>query len=90
VRACRGGGRRGHLGEPEGYYHHYPAMQQVRAWLTAAGFAIQEEAEGPWHQEGYAYHHVLARVEAHHRSLSQVAVGGVAGDRRDCQPVMTR
>jgi hypothetical protein len=66
-----GGGRRGHLGEPEGYYHHYPAMQQVRAWLTAAGFAIQEEAEGPWHQEGYAYHHVLARVEAHHRSLTR-------------------
>jgi hypothetical protein len=46
-------------------------MQQVRAWLTAAGFAIQEEAEGPWHQEGYAYHHVLARVEAHHRSLTR-------------------
>jgi hypothetical protein len=38
-------------------------MQQVRAWLAAAGFAIQE-AEGPWHQEGYAYHHVVARVEA--------------------------
>jgi SAM-dependent methyltransferase len=50
--------------EPDGYYHHYPAMQQVRAWLADAGFAIQEEAEGPWHEEGYAYHHVLARVEA--------------------------
>jgi SAM-dependent methyltransferase len=50
--------------EPDGYYHHYPAMQQVRAWLADAGFAIQEEAEGPWHQGGYAYHHVLARVAA--------------------------
>jgi SAM-dependent methyltransferase len=50
--------------EPDGYYHHYPAMQQVRAWLAAGGFAIQEQAEGPWHDEGYAYHHVLARVAA--------------------------
>jgi SAM-dependent methyltransferase len=50
--------------EPDGYYHHYPSMQQVRAWLAAAGFAIQEEAEGPWHEQGYAYHHVLARVAA--------------------------
>jgi SAM-dependent methyltransferase len=49
--------------EPDGYYHHYPTMQQVRAWLADAGFAIGEEAEGPWHEEGYAYHHVLARVE---------------------------
>jgi hypothetical protein len=35
-------------------------VQQVRAWLADAGFAIAEEAEGSWHQEGYAYHHVLA------------------------------
>jgi SAM-dependent methyltransferase len=48
-------------GEPDGYYHHYPSMRQVQVWLTDAGFAIQEEAEGPWHPEGYAYHHVLAR-----------------------------
>lgn len=27
-----------------------------------AGFVIEEEVEGPWHEEGYAYHHVLARV----------------------------
>jgi SAM-dependent methyltransferase len=51
-------------GEADGYYHHYPTMPQVRAWLAEAGFAIQEEAEGPWHQEGYAYHHVLARLAA--------------------------
>jgi hypothetical protein len=51
--------------EPEGaLYHHYPSMEQVRAWVAGAGFAVQEETEGPWHDEGYAYHHVLARVEA--------------------------
>jgi len=33
------------------YYHHYPSMQQVRAWLAEAWFAI-EEAQGPWHEEG--------------------------------------
>jgi SAM-dependent methyltransferase len=49
---------------PDGYYHHYPSMEQVRSWLAGAGFTIQEEAEGPWHDEGYAYHHVLARVKA--------------------------
>jgi len=49
---------------PDGYYHHYPSMRQVRAWLADAGFAIQQETEGPWHQGGYAYHHVLARVAA--------------------------
>jgi SAM-dependent methyltransferase len=50
--------------EPDGYYHHYPSMGQVRAWLAGAGFTIDEEAEGPWHEEGYAYHHVLARLAA--------------------------
>jgi SAM-dependent methyltransferase len=49
---------------PDGYYHHYPDIQQVRAWLADAGFTIDEDAEGPWHEEGYAYHHVLARVKA--------------------------
>jgi SAM-dependent methyltransferase len=48
--------------EPDGYYHHYPSMQQVRAWLGDAGFVIEQDLEGPWHEEGYAYHHVLARV----------------------------
>jgi SAM-dependent methyltransferase len=47
--------------EPDGYYHHHPTMQRVRAWITDAGFEIEEEEEGPWHEEGYAYHHVLAR-----------------------------
>jgi hypothetical protein len=37
---------------PDGYYHHYPAMPQVRTWLTAAGFAIQQEAEGPGTRRG--------------------------------------
>jgi SAM-dependent methyltransferase len=49
---------------PDGYYHHYPSMPQVRAWLADAGFAIQEETEGPWHDDGYAYHHLLARMAA--------------------------
>jgi SAM-dependent methyltransferase len=49
---------------PDGYYHHYPRMSQVRVWLAAAGFVVVEDAEGPWHQEGYAYHHVLARLAA--------------------------
>jgi hypothetical protein len=49
---------------PDGYYHHYPSVQQVRAWLAGGGFVIQEEAEGPWHQEGYAYHHLLTRMAA--------------------------
>jgi SAM-dependent methyltransferase len=49
--------------EPDDYYHYYPTMEQVRAWVSSAGFDIVEEAEGPWHEEGYAYHHVLARVE---------------------------
>ena len=38
-------------------------MGQVRTWLAGARFTIQEEAEGPWHEEGYAYHHMLASVE---------------------------
>jgi hypothetical protein len=45
---------------PDGYYHHYPNMPRVRSWLAGAGFTIDREAEGPWHREGYAYHHVLA------------------------------
>jgi hypothetical protein len=28
------------------------------------GFTLDEEAEGPWHEEGYAYHHVLAHLAA--------------------------
>jgi SAM-dependent methyltransferase len=49
---------------PDGYYHHYPNVPRVRAWLTDAGFAIEEEAEGPWHEGQYAYHHLLARLAA--------------------------
>jgi hypothetical protein len=36
-------------------------MEQVRAWVTGAGFAIEDDVEGPWYEEGYAYHHVLVR-----------------------------
>jgi cyclopropane fatty-acyl-phospholipid synthase-like methyltransferase len=51
------------LEPPDDYYHYYPSMEQVRAWLADVGFAIEEETEGPWHEDGYTYHHVLARVE---------------------------
>ena len=47
--------------EPDDYYHYYPRVARVRAWVTDAGFALVEDAEGPW-QDGYAYHHFLARV----------------------------
>lgn len=47
--------------EPDDYYHYYPDVTRVRAWVTDAGFAIVEDAEGPW-QDGYAYHHILARA----------------------------
>jgi SAM-dependent methyltransferase len=51
--------------EPDGYYHHYPGMDRVRAWLHGAGFTIEDELEGPWDRdEDFAYHHVLARVSA--------------------------
>jgi SAM-dependent methyltransferase len=46
----------------ESGYHHYPAMERVRRWLEEAGFVIEDEAREPWHDEGYAYHHVLSRV----------------------------
>jgi SAM-dependent methyltransferase len=46
--------------EPIGYYHHYPTLDRVRAWIAEAGFLIVDEAEGPWHDGDYAYHHVLA------------------------------
>jgi cyclopropane fatty-acyl-phospholipid synthase-like methyltransferase len=49
--------------QPDGYYHYYPTMDQVRAWVAGAGFAIEEEAEGPWQGKDYAYHHVLARAD---------------------------
>jgi 2-polyprenyl-3-methyl-5-hydroxy-6-metoxy-1,4-benzoquinol methylase len=36
-------------------YHFYPAIEQVRAWVAAADFAILEEAVGD------DYHHLLMR-----------------------------
>lgn len=45
----------------ESGYHHYPTMDRIRRWLGEAGFVIQADTEGPW-EDGYAYHHVLARV----------------------------
>jgi cyclopropane fatty-acyl-phospholipid synthase-like methyltransferase len=45
-----------------GYYHFYPSLEQVREWMTAAGFRIVDEIEGPWVDGEYAYQHVLART----------------------------
>jgi hypothetical protein len=45
-----------------GYYHYYPSLDQVGAWLGATGFANLEEVEGPWHDGDYAYHHILGRT----------------------------
>ena len=46
--------------DPDDYYHYYPGIEQVRTWIVDAGFALEDDAEGPW-DEGYAYYHVLAR-----------------------------
>jgi SAM-dependent methyltransferase len=45
-----------------GYYHYYPGLEQVRVWLTASGFDVVDEREGPWHDDEYAYHHLLAQT----------------------------
>lgn len=50
--------------DPDDYYHYYPSLERVRAWVAAAGFVIEDDAEGPWHEDGYAYHHVLAHRAA--------------------------
>jgi ubiquinone/menaquinone biosynthesis C-methylase UbiE len=71
LRANREARRKGHpvvdgeamWDEPDGYYHYHPSMDRVRAWLTAAGFRIEEDTEGPWEDGEYAYHHVRARLE---------------------------
>jgi hypothetical protein len=38
--------------EPDGYYHHYPSVRQVRAWLGGAGFAVEEAAGAPGTRRG--------------------------------------
>ena len=39
----------------EGFYHYYPALEQVRAWVSQASFSVIEEGEGD------DYQHFLAR-----------------------------
>lgn len=39
----------------DGAYHYYPAMEQVRIWVEAAGFDIVDETEGD------GYDHLLIR-----------------------------
>ena len=42
-------------------YHYYPPMGRVRVWLAEAGFAVDEDLEGPSDPiDDFAYHHVLA------------------------------
>jgi SAM-dependent methyltransferase len=31
-------------------YHYYPPLEQVRAWLGQAGFAVEEEGTGHWYE----------------------------------------
>jgi cyclopropane fatty-acyl-phospholipid synthase-like methyltransferase len=45
-----------------GYYHYYPGLERVRAWLGAAGFGVIDEQEGPWDDDEYAYHHLIAQT----------------------------
>jgi SAM-dependent methyltransferase len=45
-------------------YHHYPRMDQVRAWLGDAGFTIEADHEDPWDEERFTYRHILARRRA--------------------------
>jgi hypothetical protein len=37
-------------------YHYYPARQQARGWLRAAGFRIRDE-----HEADYYWHFLLER-----------------------------
>ena len=39
----------------EGPYHYYPALEQVRRWLSQVPFTVVEEGEGD------DYHHFLVR-----------------------------
>ncbi len=47
-----------------GYYHFYPSLDRVRGWLADAGFRVERELEGPWEEDEYAYHHILAGTTA--------------------------
>lgn len=39
----------------EGYYHYYPALDQVRIWVSQTSFSVIEEGEGD------DYHHFLVQ-----------------------------
>lgn len=42
----------------EGYYHYYPALEQVRRWVSQMSFSAIEEGEG----DGYQ-HFLVQRAE---------------------------
>ena len=50
------------VGDETGGYHFYPAREQVRRWLTKAGFPLVDE-DDEW-LDGYGYHHLLVRAPA--------------------------
>jgi cyclopropane fatty-acyl-phospholipid synthase-like methyltransferase len=40
-------------------YHHYPALPQVREWLTGAGLDVLDEAHSEGDHPSYSYQHFL-------------------------------
>lgn len=44
-----------------GHCHHYPSLEQVRAWLGDAGFAFGRRAREPWQDGEYAYRPTCSR-----------------------------
>lgn len=48
--------------EPDWYYHFYPEVDRVRAWLRDAAFEIVDDDEGSWVDDAYAYHHLISRA----------------------------
>jgi cyclopropane fatty-acyl-phospholipid synthase-like methyltransferase len=52
-------------GVQEGYYHYYPAIPQVKEWITQAGFNLVEEGEG----DGY-HHFVVQKTPSIHQRNS--------------------
>jgi hypothetical protein len=45
-----------------GYCHHHPSLEQVRAWLGDAGFALVDELANRGRTASTRPHHVLARA----------------------------
>jgi SAM-dependent methyltransferase len=48
-----------------GYYHYYPALGRVAAWLAEAGLDLVEDAH--CEEDGYGYYHALIRDRPPHQ-----------------------